>query len=125
MPIEQLIRVGRARPIPRWGDPLLHTATEPVTDVGSELQLLLAGMFATNTAAHGAGVAAPHAGVSRAVLVYDRLDAEFRRHVGVVASPEVAEPEGHDRRTEVWAEGCLCLPGAVADRCPAAWPATR
>lgn len=115
MPIEQLVRIGRVRPIVRWGDPLMHASAEPVDDFGPKLQNLLADLFATNTAAHGAGIAAPQIGFGLAAFVYDCIDADFRRHVGVVCNPTVELPLRHNRDLEVWEEGCLSLPGGHAD----------
>ncbi|MDJ0361031.1 peptide deformylase [Rhodococcus sp. H29-C3] len=63
MPVSELLRLGNARPIARWGTSVLHTPARPVTDFGSELQELLADMFATNTAADGAGLAAQQVGI--------------------------------------------------------------
>ncbi len=74
MPLEQLMTLGIAWPITRWGDPVLHRACRPVTDFGPDLWNLLCDMFATNTAANGAGLAAPQIGVDLAVFVYDCLD---------------------------------------------------
>jgi peptide deformylase len=115
MPIDQLTRLGTVRTIVRWGDPILHRPTRPVSDFGDELQLLLCDMFATNTAAHGAGLAAPQIGVDVAAFVYDCVDADLRRQVGVVCNAVVELPEGRDRRLETWEEGCLSLPGGYAE----------
>ena len=115
MPIYQLTRLGTTRTIVRWGDPILHRAARPVTDFGDDLQQLLCDMFATNTAAQGAGLAAPQIGVDVAAFVYDCVDADLRRQVGVVCNPVVELPEGRDRDLETWEEGCLSLPGGYAD----------
>ncbi len=72
-------------------------------------------MFATNAAAHGAGLAAPQIGVGLAAFVYDCLDAELRRHIGVVCNPVVELPRGRNRHLESWDEGCLSLPGGFAE----------
>lgn len=93
----------------------MHQPARPVIDFGDDLQQLLGDMFATNTAAHGAGLAAPQIGVSLAVFVYDCLDNELRRHIGLVCNPVVELPEGRDRHLETWEEGCLSLPGGYAD----------
>lgn len=114
MPVEQLIQLGSVRPIVRWGTPVMHRRTEPVTDFGSGLQSLLADMFATNTAAEGAGLAATQVGVSLAAFVYDCFDADYCRQVGVMCNPVVILDDGSDRRLETWDEGCLSLPGGYA-----------
>lgn len=114
MPIDELTRLGEVRRIVRWGEPVMHKLTRPVVDFGPELQTLLCDMFATNTAANGAGLAAPQIGVDLAVFVYDCVDADWRRQVGVVCNPILELPQGRDRKLESWEEGCLSLPGADA-----------
>jgi peptide deformylase len=114
MPIDQLIRLGQVRPIVRWGHPVLHAPTRPVTDFGPGLQELLGDLFATNTAAEGAGLAAPQIGVDLAAFVYDCVDADWRRQRGVVCNPVLELPQGRDRRLVSMLEGCLSLPGADA-----------
>ena len=72
-------------------------------------------MFATNRAADGAGLAAPQVGVDLAVFVFDCLDAQWERHVGLVCNPSVTFAERTRRRfVEELDEGCLSLPGAYA-----------
>ncbi len=115
MPIDQLTRLGIVREIVRLGAPVLHQPARPVTDFGDDLQHLLGDMFATNAAAHGAGLAAPQIGVGLAAFVHDCLDAELRRHIGVVCNPVVELPQGRNRHLESWDEGCLSLPGGFAE----------
>lgn len=79
MPVAELLRMGTAQPIIRWGSPVLHMPARPVTDFGGELQALLADMFATNTAADGAGLAAQQIGVDLAVFIYDCADESGKR----------------------------------------------
>jgi peptide deformylase len=115
MPIEQLTRVGRVRAIVRWGDPVIHRPARPVTDFGDELQQLLADLFATNRAASGAGLAAPQVGVGLAAFVYDCLDDDLERQIGVICNPTITVLVGDARRVETWEEGCLSLPGGHAE----------
>lgn len=115
MPISELIRLGTARPIIRWSAPILHRSARPVTDFGADLQALLADMFATNTAANGAGLAAQQIGVDLAVFVYDCADETGTRRTGVVCNPTVVLPDVTDRSLVDFGEGCLSLPGAFAD----------
>lgn len=113
MPIEELLRAGTARPIVRWGaDPVMHTPANPVTDFDDELQRLIADMFATNTAADGAGLAAPQIGIGLAVFIYDCLDQAGHRRTGVICNPRVTVDEGPGRTLVDLDEGCLSLPGA-------------
>ncbi|AMY56270.1 MULTISPECIES: peptide deformylase [Nocardiaceae] len=115
MPVSELLRLGNARPIVRWGDPVLHTSARPVTDFGPDLQSLLADMFATNTAADGAGLAAQQVGIDLAVFIYDCSDETGTRRTGVVCNPVVELAEGNDRHLIDFGEGCLSLPGAYTD----------
>lgn len=115
MPVSELLRLGTAQPIIRWGTAVLHAPARPVTDFGTDLQNLLGDMFATNAAADGAGLAAQQIGIDLAVFVYDCSDEIGARQTGVVCNPVVDLPEANDRRLVDDGEGCLSLPGAYAD----------
>jgi peptide deformylase len=106
---------GTVRPITRWGTPVMHARTRPVTEFGDELHTLVRDMFATMAAAEGVGLAANQVGVDLALFVYDCPDDDQVRHVGVVCNPVVTVPEGKDRTLEVADEGCLSLPGAYQE----------
>jgi peptide deformylase len=67
-------------------------------------------MFATNTAANGAGLAAPQVGVDLAVFVYDCRDAYGRLHQGLICNPHITNAVQPTQDTDY--EGCLSLPGA-------------
>ncbi|MVA77175.1 peptide deformylase [Auraticoccus sp. F435] len=105
---------GTVRPITRWGTPVMHAPTRPVTSFDEELHALVRDMFATMAAAEGVGLAATQVGVDLAVFVYDCPDEDDRRHVGVVCNPTVTLPEGRARKLESADEGCLSFPGAWA-----------
>lgn len=92
---------------------MLHSSGRPVSDFGSDLQRLLADMFATNTAANGAGLAAAQIGVDLAVFIYDCADETGRRRTGVVCNPVVEVADGQDRRLVEYDEGCLSLPAST------------
>ncbi|MFW6598272.1 peptide deformylase [Propionibacteriaceae bacterium Y2011] len=102
---------GTVLPITRWGTPVMHERTKPVTDFDDELRTLVRDMFATMAAAEGVGLAATQVGVGLSVFVYDCPDEDEVRHVGVVCNPEVTLPEGKDRRLDASDEGCLSFPG--------------
>lgn len=110
MPLEQLLSSGTVLPITRWGNPVLHRLCRPVTEFGPDLWNLLCNMFATNTAANGAGLAAPQIGVDLAVFVYDCLDPFDRRRQGLVCNPQITLAMEPDLEADY--EGCLSLPGA-------------
>jgi peptide deformylase len=114
MLIEELIRSGSIRPIVRWSEPVMHSPARTVSDFGPALQTLIADMFATNLAADGAGLAAPQMGVDLAVFIFDCLDAQFERRVGLVCNPTVTFADRTSRRFVELDEGCLSLPGAFA-----------
>ncbi len=115
MPVSELLRLGSAHAIVRWGTPVLHEPARPVTDFGADLQRLLADMFATNAAAEGAGLAAQQIGVDLAAFIYDCADENGARRAGVVCNPEIELSKGPERRLVDYGEGCLSLPGAYAD----------
>ena len=113
--MDELRTGGAIRPITRWGTPVMHARTRPVTSFDQELQELVQDMFATMYAAEGVGLAATQVGIDLAVFVYDCPDDEQLRHVGVVCNPEVILPEGKERKLETADEGCLSLPGAYLE----------
>jgi peptide deformylase len=112
---EDLRTGGSVRPITRWGTPVMHAKTQPVTRFDESLRDLARDMFATMYAAEGVGLAATQVGVNLAVFVFDCADDDQVRHVGVVCNPQVILPEGKDRALDVADEGCLSLPGAYAE----------
>lgn len=106
-----LTQGGTVLPITRWGTPVMHQQTRPVTDFGDELHQLVRDMFATMRAAEGVGLAATQVGRDLAVFVYECPDADDVIRCGVVCNPEVELPTGQDRRLDATEEGCLSLPG--------------
>ncbi|HRA75410.1 MAG TPA: peptide deformylase [Propionicimonas sp.] len=111
MGLEELTTGGRLLPITRWGTPVMHATTRPVTSFDDELRTLVRDMFATMEAAHGVGLAATQVGVDLAVFVFDCPDDDEVYHRGVVCNPVVTTPEGDERHLESTEEGCLSLPG--------------
>lgn len=107
----ELTSGGTVRPITRWGTPVMHARTRPVTEFDEDLRTLVRDMFATMEAAEGVGLAATQVGVDLAVFVYDCPDDDDVRHIGVICNPVVELPEGRDRRLDSTEEGCLSLPG--------------
>jgi peptide deformylase len=88
------------RPIVIVGDPVLHTATEPVpvADDGSlppDLAELINDLYETMDAANGVGLAANQISVSKRVFVYDCADERGRttRRRGVVVNPVLETSE--------------------------------
>ncbi len=106
---------GTARPITRWGTPVMHRPQVEVTSYDEELRTLVADMVATMYAADGVGLAACQIGVDLAVFVFDCPDDSDARTVGVVCNPRLTVLEGADRQLDVGDEGCLSFPGAFVE----------
>ncbi|MCW2810320.1 MAG: def [Friedmanniella sp.] len=106
---------GTVLPITRWGTPVMHTQTRPVTVFDEELRTLVRDMFATMYAAEGVGLAATQVGRDLSVFVYDCPDKDHIHRVGVVCNPVVTLPEGKDRKLDAADEGCLSFPGAYME----------
>ncbi len=114
---------GKVRPIIRWGTPILHG---PIREMASsdfnttELDTLVADMFATMYAADGAGLAANQIGVDLKIFVYDVTD-KGKRSWGVFCNPviEILDVQDGARTaqgapTQSLIEGCLSFPGICA-----------
>ncbi|HEX5567532.1 MAG TPA: peptide deformylase [Streptomyces sp.] len=105
---------GTVRPITVVGNPVLHRECKEVTEFGDELASLVDDMFASQRAAEGVGLAANQIGVDLKVFVYDCMDDEGVRHVGVVCNPVLEELPAESRVLDDSNEGCLSVPGAYA-----------
>ncbi len=94
------------QPIRLFGDPVLRTPAEPVTDFDKELRVLVKDLFDTMLDAPGVGLAAPQIGVSLRVFTY-YVDGELGHLVNPDLDLSSEEQEGP--------EGCLSLPGLQFD----------
>jgi peptide deformylase len=90
-----------------YGDPVLRTPTEIVSDVTPELRRLVADMFETMYAAKGIGLAAPQVGRVERLSV---IDVDGRRLV--LFNPEIVESDPKRIKGE---EGCLSIPEIYGD----------
>jgi len=95
------------RPIVRYGDPVLHSPSDPVDAVDDRVRELLADMVETMYAAPGIGLAAPQIGVPLRVIVIDLSIGEDKEQLIQLVNPEMLETEGEQREEE----GCLSIPG--------------
>ena len=111
---EDLTTGGHVRPITRWGTPVMHETTKPVTEFGDELHELVRDMFATMRAAEGVGLAATQVGIGVSVFIYECPDANDRVQRGVFCNPVVELPRGKDRNLDITEEGCLSWPGGYS-----------
>jgi peptide deformylase len=92
------------KPIRLFGDPVLRTPAEPVTDFDAELRRLVKDLTETMLDAPGVGLAAPQIGVGLRVFTYHVDDV-----IGHLINPSLRlsdEEETDD-------EGCLSFPGLV------------
>lgn len=97
--------------IRKYGDPVLETKAEPVTEFNGELRQLAEDMFETMYANKGVGLAAPQVGVSRRLAVIDTSAGEDESARLVLVNPEILVKEG----TQIGEEGCLSIPGFRED----------
>jgi peptide deformylase len=95
-------------PIVKYGNPVLETPAEPVTEFDTpELNTLIEDMFASMYAANGMGLAAPQIGISKRISVIDKSSGENPAEKIVLINPEVVRVEGKQTSEE----GCLSVPG--------------
>lgn len=90
-------------PIRLFGDPVLRTQCEPVSDFDRELAKLVDDLTDTMLAAGGAGLAAPQIGVGARVFTYN-VDGE----IGHLVNPTVEHTSDEEQTDD---EGCLSIPG--------------
>lgn len=85
---------------------ILRRRAKPVGRVTADVRVLVDGMIDTMRQANGVGLAAPQVGVSRRILV-----AEVEERVHVLIDPQIMKASGEEFGTE----GCLSIPGFLAD----------
>ena len=109
MALLEIVQIGAAQ------SEVLHRQAMRVRDFGPPLHQLLDNMLETMREAPGVGLAAPQVGVElrAAVIEYpdDEDDPENTMRVYELLNPEVIKARG----AEVGQEGCLSIPGLVAD----------
>lgn len=93
-------------PIVKYGDPVLETPAEIITEFNDDLRKLAEDMFESMYAAHGVGLAAPQIGIGRRIVVIDVTFKEDPDAKMVLINPEIVKTEGRQRSSE----GCLSLP---------------
>src|ERR1700683_864231 len=95
------------RPVRLFGDPILRTAADPVTDFDKQLRNLVKDLTQTLDDAQGAGLAAPQIGVGLRVFAY-AVGAER----GHLVNPGLDFPDEEEQDGD---EGCLSFPGIYYD----------
>lgn len=95
------------REVRLYGDPVLTTRAEEITEFGPSLERLAEDMLETMEAAGGVGLAANQIGVTKRIFVFDCSHYQHGLR-GAVINP-VWEAVGQDM--QLGAEGCLSIPG--------------
>ena len=95
------------REVRLYGDPVLTTRAEEITEFGPSLERLTQDMLETMEAAGGVGLAANQIGVSKRIFVFDCSHYQHGLR-GAVINP-VWEAVGQEK--QLGAEGCLSIPG--------------
>ena len=90
------------RRIRLWGDPVLRTPAEPVTDFGGDLDRLVQDLLDTVDAPGRAGLAATQIGVSLRAFSFN-----VEGRLGYVVNPRLAVSDEEQDGDE----GCLSIPG--------------
>lgn len=109
MALLEIVQIGAAQ------SEVLHRQAMRVRDFGPTLHQLLDNMLETMREAPGVGLAAPQVGIDlrAAVIEYpdDEEDPENTMRVYELINPEIIKARG----SELGQEGCLSIPGLVAD----------
>jgi peptide deformylase len=93
-------------PIVKYGNPVLETPAQTITEFNHELRKLADDMFESMYEAHGVGLAAPQIGIGKRIVVIDITFKEDPNAKLVLINPEIIGKEGKQNS----AEGCLSLP---------------
>ena len=90
-----------------YGDPVLKTPAQAVTDIDGKVARLVDDMFDTlYSSDSGIGLAAPQVGVQKQIFVWEIEDEPM-----VIINPEIVESSGE----WVYDEGCLSIPGLYVE----------
>ena len=93
-------------------DPILRKKCEPLEKVDKEIQNLMDDMLATMYAAPGIGLAAVQIGILRRLVVIDISKEKDKKNPLFLINPEIVH---QSKKTSVYEEGCLSLPGQFAE----------
>ena len=93
-------------PIVKFGNPVLETKAQDVTEFDDELKKLVDDMFESMYEAKGVGLAAPQIGISKRLAVIDVTFKEDPNAKLVLANPEIIHTGGKQTQSE----GCLSIP---------------
>lgn len=94
-----------------YGDPVLRSRSEEITEFGPELKELAERMFQVMYEEEGVGLAGPQIGVSRRIAVFDVPLEDGGNFTGTLLNPRILEFKDTQKATE----GCLSVPGFRED----------
>ena len=93
-------------------DPILREKSKTLEKVNDELRALLDDMLETMYAAPGIGLAANQIGVLKRLIVIDINRDNEKRNPIFLINPEIISSS---KKTSIYEEGCLSLPGHYAE----------
>ena len=93
-------------------DPILRKKCEPLEKVDIETKKLMDDMLETMYAAPGIGLAAIQVGILKRLVVIDISKAEEKKNPIFLINPQIIHKS---KKTSVYEEGCLSLPGQFAE----------
>ena len=93
-------------------DPILRKKSESLEKVDDEIRELLDDMLETMYAAPGIGLAAVQVGILKRIIVIDISKDKEKKDPLFLINPEIIS---RSKKTSVYEEGCLSLPGHFAE----------
>ena len=93
-------------------DPILRKKCEPLEKVDTEIKKLMDDMLETMYAAPGIGLAAVQVGILKRLVVIDISKGEEEKKPIFLINPQIIH---QSKKTSVYEEGCLSLPGQFAE----------
>ena len=93
-------------------DPILRKKCEPLEKVDADTKKLMDDMLETMYAAPGIGLAAIQVGILKRLVVIDISKAEEKKKPIFLINPQIIR---QSKKTSVYEEGCLSLPGQFAE----------
>ena len=93
-------------------DPILRQKSESLEKVDDELRRLLDDMLETMYSAPGIGLAAVQIGILKRLIVIDISKEKEKKNPLFLINPEIISKS---KKTSIYEEGCLSLPGHFAE----------
>tara|TARA_B100001057_G_scaffold318049_1_gene318321 strand:+ start:865 stop:1389 length:525 start_codon:yes stop_codon:yes gene_type:complete len=93
-------------------DPILREKSATLEKVDDEIRALLDDMLETMYAAPGIGLAAVQVGILKRLIVIDISKNEEKKNPLFLINPEIIS---RSKKTSIYEEGCLSLPGHFAE----------